>query len=184
MKLSLLLIIAVITQFGDISVSYAQELPQWVLEMRKSKIDFPKLQKSFNEFWSDKMDDEMKIGEESKMEEREYDFPIKKEYSWLNIYLRQYFEVVKLGRTLNVAAVPEKDRTRSGVSLGNWIPEGPFNKPENIYNASSYLTGVGRVNQLAFSSVNANMVYAVSPSGLYISYDTAGTWNATNTDFN
>ena len=43
--------------------------------------------------------------------------------------------------------------------------------------------GVGRINHLAFSGTNANVMYTVAPAGLFISKDTGHTWQSTQTDY-
>ena len=64
--------------------------------------------------------------------------------------------------------------------LGNWSIAGPFNNPDDPYTAyGGVRTGTGRANQIAFSGTHANVMYAIAPSGLFISTDTANTWQST-----
>ncbi len=177
----------VIILFFSSPILKAQELhhlPDWVIEMKKPTINFQKLTTEFNNYWNGKL--EIDERNKSSVESEENEFPIKEEYGWLRFYLRQYFEMTSLPRAKNHFFNKSQYEKNNSIqtSLGVWSCAGPFNHPEDTFNVWSGVPfGVGRVNQLAFSGTNANIMYAIAPSGLFISTDTANTWHATNTDF-
>lgn len=159
-----------------------RELPEWVKTMKKYPVNFQLLEKQFDEYWKDKMEGEPAI--ENRTEENE--FPIREEYGWLKIYLREYFEAIhlRMPKDPNVKKSVKAARSaqRMQVTLGAWTSMGPFSESINPFFVSSYLVGVGRVNELAFSGSHPNVMYALSPSALFISTDTANTWTSTGTD--
>ena len=57
-----------------------QQLPDWVIEMKKPKVNFPELTNKFNAYWKDKMEDDKK---NPAIESEGDEFPIKEEYGWL-----------------------------------------------------------------------------------------------------
>ncbi len=161
-----------------------KQMPDWVIEMKKPVINFQKLTKEFNDYWKDKMDTD--DSKKASAESEENEFPIKEEYGWLRFYLRQYFEMINLNQQ-KTSLLNQKQNKKSSsrqTSLGAWTCAGPLNHPNDTHNVWGGVPfGVGRVNQLAFSGTHANVMYAIAPSGLFISTDTANTWHSTNTDF-
>lgn len=167
-------------------LSHAQKLPDWVLEMKKPVVDYPLLTQKFNDYWKDKMKDEDDEEAEAAISfEKEEEFSIKEEYGWLRFYNHQYFEMIGLRMQRNPQYNSALNRTSSAVApTGQWTVAGPVDHPQDVYNTWSGVPyGVGRVNQLAFSGMHANVMYAVAPAGLFISTDTGTTWHATATDF-
>lgn len=164
------------------NAALCQELPEWVMEMRKPVVYYPRLINSFNTYWSDKMEEDREEVEGE--DDEEFNFPIKPEYNWLKFYLRQYFQVVRLQQNLRIDNPPfEKISSNPSLFSGNWKCAGPFSPPQDPHNVWGYDAGTGRINQLAFSGTNPARMFALAPEGLFISNDTANTWNITGTDF-
>lgn len=159
----------------------AQELPNWVHEMKKSTINYSLLTKEFNDYWKDKKKDASEFNR--KFEEEE--FVIDESYGWLRMYIRQYFELIKLRPQRNPNHLKSQDISQNRLlSQGQWTVAGPASAPEDIFSSWSGVPyGVGRINHLAFSGTNANVMYTVAPAGLFISKDTGHTWQSTQTDY-
>jgi len=56
----------------------------------------------------------------------------------------------------------------------SWTAVGPINFPIDDI---GQIDGIGRVSQLKFDPVNPTRMYAVAPHGVFVSNDTASTWN-------
>ena len=134
----------------------AQELPNWVHEMKKSTINYTFLTKEFNDYWKDKKKDASEFNR--KFEEEE--FVIDESYGWLRMYIRQYFELIKLRPQRNPNHLKSQDISQNRLlSQGQWTVAGPASAPEDIFSSWSGVPyGVGRINHLAFSGTNANVM--------------------------
>lgn len=55
----------------------------------------------------------------------------------------------------------------------NWVSIGPISFPVN---KSGQINGIGRISQIKFDPVNPARIYAVSPHSLWVSNDTANSW--------
>ena len=127
-KITLLVSFFFVLQLTATTVN-AQQLPDWVLELKKPTTNFLVLKDKFNTYWKDKMEED----ESNSIESEEDEFPIQKEYGWLRIYVREYLELIHLGRYNNIAplAVAQQRSIQAQSALGNWSCNGPFDYPKD-----------------------------------------------------